>query len=519
LLLVVILDAGHVFQPPVWDTATGLFPAAIELSDSNFDIISLLNQPGWGYGGPNAHSLSIVTWLTAGLIWLFGTGSHLFFLLHCLHFVLAAYLLSALYRFARLTLPPLTSFLVCLATLFFPVFRVQTGYMYLELPLATSTVLALLSVCRNQWYRAALWTALAVAVKKAGLITAGTVGLAAVLCQTPWRSRLKRLVAILFIPSLLISRIAFRLIGSPDSQAPFSQTGELSYLTSVKRNVFGRLSLVPDLYWLLIFASVGSVLLSVWIAARLREGPSDHVSHDSVVRRSTYPVAVSLLCILIFSSFYLAAPATGVRFWMLPRYCTQVIPLLMFGFGWIGQDISNRVTATVRSYDLPSPDRLAQYLSAGSIGLICIFSLANARGQFYPPYKGTAFSLVERDLSYRKLLTVQRSTASATEELPEDVPKFYPRAMHYFLKYPALGYTTKPIENGHFILTAEPYNRGRLADFPERFFLIYSNHGHGGRILREVWKQASSHTGWVTKVFPVRNGGFVARIVEVTYRQ
>ncbi len=59
-------------EPPVWDAAFGLFPAASELANNGFNVLSLLQQPTYHNGGPNCHAESIVTWLTAAVLCVWG---------------------------------------------------------------------------------------------------------------------------------------------------------------------------------------------------------------------------------------------------------------------------------------------------------------------------------------------------------------------------------------------------------------------------------------------------------------
>ena len=76
--IVFILKWQVLNQPPVWDTAFSVFPAAITLSENGFDLISLLKMPGYMAGGPNVHANSIITIITAVMISLFGKTKFLF---------------------------------------------------------------------------------------------------------------------------------------------------------------------------------------------------------------------------------------------------------------------------------------------------------------------------------------------------------------------------------------------------------------------------------------------------------
>ena len=92
-LLILVLKWDTLLQPPVWDTAMGLFPPAL--------TFELLGMPGYQEGGPNAHSTSLVTLATAVVLWISGGGTRSFLILHLLHFAGAALALLTLFRLAR----------------------------------------------------------------------------------------------------------------------------------------------------------------------------------------------------------------------------------------------------------------------------------------------------------------------------------------------------------------------------------------------------------------------------------
>jgi len=92
----------------------------------------------------------------------------------------------------------------------------------------------------------------------------------------------------------------------------------------------------------------------------------------------------------------------------------------------------------------------------------------------YRPFKGLVFSLVEKDKSYTNFLYVKQALAEIAITVPPETPKFFPRAMSYFLKYPEMGYVDEPVQNG--------------------FFVVLSNASHGAEILRSVPLQVQVDT-------------------------
>jgi len=193
-------------QPPVWDTAMGLFPAALTLSANGFDLLGLLAMPGYLEGGPNTHATSLVTLLTALVLRVTGGGGPTSFVaLHLLHFSAAAWALAVLYRFARPVFGASATALFCLAVLLFPVVSVQVGYMYLEVPLLLCAVLALQAWTEQRFWPAVLWATAAFAVKETGIIVPATLGLAALLEDRDLRLKARRIAGIGGPPVVLVA--------------------------------------------------------------------------------------------------------------------------------------------------------------------------------------------------------------------------------------------------------------------------------------------------------------------------
>ena len=142
-LIILVLKWNTLLQPPVWDTAMGLFPPALTLAENGFDLLELLGMPGYEEGGPNAHSTSLVTLATAVVLWTSGGGTRGFLILHLLHFAGAALALLTLFRLVRPMFGGVTTLLLCASVLLHPVFSTQVGYLYTEMPLFLFTVLAL----------------------------------------------------------------------------------------------------------------------------------------------------------------------------------------------------------------------------------------------------------------------------------------------------------------------------------------------------------------------------------------
>ena len=148
-----------------------------------------------------------------------------------------------------------------------------------------------------------------------------------------------------------------------------------------------------------------------------------------------------------------------------------------------------------------------------AVPLIVVFLGMNQSGILYPTFKGSAFSIVERDMSYRDSLVLQRSIAAACEGLPADVPKFVSRDMAFFLSYEELGYVSKPLDRVYFVLNT---NIRSVEQLPPHSFLVFSNVTHGGEILWPIWNAAKSDKRFKTKIFNVPNEQSRYGIMEIS---
>ena len=202
LSLILALKWDTVARPPVWDTAMGLFPAAITLADNGFDVVELLGMPDYFEGGPNTHSTSPVTFATAVVLKVSGGGERAFVILHLLHFAMAALALVLLFRLARPLFGGLGTFFLCLSVLLYPVFSAQVGFLYMEVPLFLCAVAALHAFTNKRFRGAVLWSALAYATKEAGIIVPATLAAATVIENRPLSVRLKRVGLLSVFPLL-----------------------------------------------------------------------------------------------------------------------------------------------------------------------------------------------------------------------------------------------------------------------------------------------------------------------------
>jgi hypothetical protein len=109
--IVLSLNLSIITQPPVWDSAASIFPAAIYLSNNDFSFSKLLQEPGYASGGPNVHGLTLGTLITAVVFKISGGGTAALVSLHLIHFLMASLALVSFFSLTSTALGKGNSFL------------------------------------------------------------------------------------------------------------------------------------------------------------------------------------------------------------------------------------------------------------------------------------------------------------------------------------------------------------------------------------------------------------------------
>lgn len=447
--IILFLKWPAIVEPPVWDAVFGLFPAAGELADSGFDLSGLLQKPTCRVGGPNTHSDSVVTWITAIVLWLFGKGPRAFAVLHVLHFCTAAWTLAVLQRFTTQIWGRLTAWMFCGTLLLCPLFRVQVGALYFEIPLTACTVAAVLAYANGQLKRALLWSTLAVLVKQAGLVVAGALAVAA-LCQPG--SLAKRLGRSFSFAASGLAAAFWPLISTPVLAEMKAESPPSSWWQFFLENDFGYLAAIPDI-------TAAYFLVALIGLFRLRELWGSLTNEPLPLKTPTGAQGVSFLLVVLFALFFFVTPYLA-RIWVvcLPRYFVFILPFVFFALtNWLMLLGSPRLTVIV-------------------LGAVAALFVGNREGLWYPKDKKDEISVLERGENYRWLVAVQREAAQAAANLPDDVLIFYGFENHFFQKYPWLGYADRTHPGGRALCFANEVPRStKLKDLPNRFFVIYAN--------------------------------------------
>ncbi len=475
---VLLLEYPSLLEPPVWDSAMGIFPAAIYLYETGFDIRSLLQQGNWWEGGPNVHSLSLLTWFIAAVMKVTDSPETTFAVVHLLTFGVFAW---TLLLFTRV----LTSFGLAAPTvlaaagflLLMPVVLVQAGYMYTESLVMAASVAAWSYWRENRRGLAVAVCVVGLFVKLTAIAIAACVLFVVVVSARPLRRASG--VMVLAIPAAVFVNLSLASwLGA--SPRPRSSWGTPQALMA---SLVDRIQAVPDLLWLFVGALLSTIL---YVLLRIRRDRG-----LDVLTRDDPDSGSRLICLampLVLSAGVVVMIYDGVLF--LPRYLVPAVP---FAIGSI-----LLFAAAIRA------ERVAFVLLVGA----CLFSAANYGGRFYSPdYR--SFSVVERSHAYRDFHAVQVDAIRRLAAKPAEIPAFVSREVDYMTSHRMMGYVQRPVANIHPIYLP-PHRQRTLDQFPEEFFLLRTNSGHGGEEMDRLLKAARNSAAYSVSPWTIDRAGFRA---------
>lgn len=519
IVVIVGLKWPSLSEPPVWDAVFGLFPAAGELADNGFDLPSLLKKPNCRVGGPNTHSESLVTWITAGVLWLAGKGPRAFAILHLLHFAVAAWALAVLHRFTIQLWGRLTAGLFITTLLLCPLFRVQVGALYFEIPLAACTVAAVVTFSQGQVGRSVFWSTLGVLVKQAGLVVAGALALAAMCQPGSLAKRFQR--GFCFAASGLIAAF-WPLISTPVLSGVKESDPPGSWWQFFSEKHLGYLTAIPDITaTFCLVALIGLFRLKdVWrslssdavvpfgaMSVSPTDVPINTASDQPVASHSgsmgeapNHALGVSFLLVVMFALFFYVMPYLARLIVLgLPRYFVFILPFIFLALThWLARLISPRRTAIV-------------------LASVAVLFVVNRDGRWYPKDERDEISVLERSESYRWIVAAQREAAETAARLPDDAVIYYGFEDHFFQKYSWLGYAHRTHPGGRALfLPDERPKSTKMEDMPERFFVIYANPNLFGYEAHLLLRRASKDSSRKVRLFRrCQRGPFRIDIYEV----
>jgi len=505
--LILALKWGSLAEPPYWDTAMGLFPAAITLSATNFDVLGLLASPGYDAGGPNVHANSPITFATALVFKLMGGGTSTFVVLHLLHFALAAWALVVLQRLVRPIFGQPASALLCLAVLLHPTFSAQVGYLYLEVPLFLCAVLAIDAWVRGRFWPAALWAAAAWAVKQTGGVVPAALAVAALVEHRPVRERVRRATMLVGLPVIWTG--GFALLG----RLAVGRAGEYEVLPSFDA-VFGDfwqytrrfLFNVPDLLVYLGVFVVAAVALAAPVYRALRREPVEPKKREAE-QRELLVAGLTGLSIACFLGFFMVALPTLAGFTIvLPRYYVIILPFLLV---WIGLAVKHTL------------GRLSARAPATAFAILAAVFALNTSGVLYPldidtEGPGNDPPLTERSNAYKKLLALQLEAMQALQELPRGVPVYYGHFEHYLFRYPQLGYARGPLADGHNFNVESLAPLAQAQPFPDCVYALFNYPWLGGERILGLIRLADARPDVSAEIVrEMRDGRYAILLIRV----
>jgi hypothetical protein len=468
LIVVLLLKADVLFEPPVWDSAMGVFPPAIFLYENGFDIRALLAEPNWWFGGPNVHSLSLFTWFLALVMAVTDSGSLVLF--------------GRALRVDGFRAPTILA--ASLFVLGMPLVSVQVGYLYTEV-----WVMALGVAAWAYWRLGKVGVATAICivalfVKLTAIALVACVALALLVSRSPSRLRRAALLAAL-VAALVVNRRLPSWLGAAVVDHP--RWGDPAFLANA---LLERLAAIPDVSLLVAAALAGTLIRSVACAI---QDPSPSRCFDLGRRQSARVIALAMP--LAFSAGIVHSIFSESLF--LPRYLVPIIPFAVVS-------LLDHARAVGR-------ERLA--LIVLCVG--CVFNLANRSGAFYRP-DHQSFSIVERSDAYHQFHRLQIELIEGIERLPKDMPVYVSKEIHYMLSSPLMGYVDGPLPQIRPIFL--PPNRGApLEAFPPEFVLVFSNGGHGGEEVVRLTRAAERDPGAEVRVRRIERDGFSGALVWVRH--
>lgn len=482
LALVALLKFPTLHDPPMWDTAMGLFPAAIELSETGFDLRALLGAPGYAFGGPNTHATSIVTFITAAVLSL--TPGHAFTVLHLMHFAVTALALVLLFRLVRPVLGGGAGAGLAGVAFLLPVFFVQAGRLYFEVPLFLCAVGMLGAHVKGRYLASVVWATLGFAVKETGIMLPGTLALLVLLEDGPWRQRLSRAVGAIG-PSLVVLAVpvalAFRQM-TDGTQTYYLFPPIAQVVGQMGQHLVRFLFRVPDVLLLLVLflVSFGSQWSRVWRGLRSRaESDAPMGDEDYTIRLEA---SVALFVLVFLAMFFVVLPLVTNFTLVLPRYYTLVTPFLLI---WM----------TLRVRESNSGRLVIPCLAA-----VLLFSVLNLGGRIYPPDTNTEgpgndFALTERSMAYRGLNRIQHDAIRYIVNLPGRDPVFYGHHEHFLTQYPKLGYVDGRLETGRNIWLDRTWRATVAAS--DCVYAVFNYPWLGGAEIRTLVEELGPELGMV----------------------
>lgn len=469
-------------QPPLWDGAMSVAPAAITLAESDYDLPYLLQQPGYQEGGPNVHATSAVTLAQALIILAVGDYQTALPLLHLISFALAGLVAAGVARVVGAFARPLTAYAAGVASVAFPPMIVQASDVYLDLPLAAAVVWSLAFAVEGRLGFAVVASFVAVWVKPMGLIaplmTASVLILLGRRRAAPW-------LALPLVP------LALPLLVS-DSAGSFDELGRSAaqrFLDAAGLS-FGYMRTQPDLLLLLALTA------GLGIASIMRDRAAGAAVLGEARNLRTVSMTATLIGVACFYAVIFANPLISRGAPALPRYSVVVVPLLLIA-----------LSAALSHVTPTAAPAVLVVVGAGF--------LLNAYGVMYP-FAGNTFALSERSLAYEDHLRSQQDGLDRIGDLGKRIPVFYDLFAHYRFAFLDIGWAEEAPGAGTSAYLEPRLDEVALDALPDRFAMLLEAAWLGGAELDRIWQLAQDDPSRAVDVEEYRSGPYVNYVVTVS---
>lgn len=438
----------------------GSFPPAIYLSENDFDIFSLLQQQNWHLGGPNVHSLSLMSWLTAGVMHVTDNSTDTFIVLHLLTFAVSAIgcglLIQILLKFE---FSRLVSWLAGVAMISIPLVLVQTGYMYTEIPVMTLTVGVVAAWNAGRSNLAIVLALIALAVKLTAIAMVICLSFILMAASYSFKRKLNMQSVLQLVVLMALTMLIFKLpviLGRPNLYHPGWGSAEL-----LLQQLSARMQMVPDVAWLMV-VSIGCAFVLVSLKI-FKHGASLIVSNARNQGMLICLLLPTVFCSLVVISAYRQSL-------MLPRYLVPAIPFAVIG-----------IMLFIKNFRM-------HHILPPFLVLGIAYNASNTNGKYYPR-NTDSFSVVERSHAYLDLNQSKMDAISQFKTIPSHLPVFVTKEIYYMLSNPKMGYINEKQNNVKPIF-APPYTEQRLEHYPAHFYLIKASTIHGGLEIDRLLKHA-----------------------------
>ncbi len=453
-------------NPPAWDSATTVSPAALAIVESDFKVWEVAQQPGTLEGGPSTHATSIYTIGLAGLLAVFGPSGG-FFAAHLISIALVGALVAATYLLARERLSVWASAFAALTIGTLPMVLQQAADIYLDLPLAIVTTIACWATVRRRFWLTAVLVFTGVAIK-----TSGVFLIPLLLLAKPQSKPLKRHLADVSIGGIIaITPFVIALANTDRFETPPTLESHVTLISSAA----SLLALTVDVLLIL------SVYLLV-MYGRTRNGTLDRSSK------------VSAVLVLSFLGAHLATVLLSGTITILPRYYIDILPVVLVVI----------LPAGLLSDSLASP---AHVSAVGFLSLLLAFSIVNQRGDFYPLPDHTFYVAAERSTRAQDLLELQ---VEGTRRLVDTgLPIVVGLQEHFRISYPGMGYVDETPPEVISLVDSWPSEQ----ELPDRFAMLLEP-----RIANPViaFEEALLDAGYAIDYEDLRVGGFDSQLAIVS---